>query len=302
MNLFSHWLKPDEVAIFLFHGVIRERRHEVRNYTGKNMLEAEFRAVLEDLQAHGNAVSMQDVVDATHSGEPLPPHAFSITFDDGFDNNRTVVAPILEEMKIPGCFYVTTRFIDENASSWIDMIEYAVEREKRFTLRLPHPTLCGTYGTRDEKIALLNEVRRIVKSDSSLDPYRFVEEFWSALGVREMEPDPDLDQKMNWAQVDAMARHPLFVVGGHSHTHRVMAFLPDDELQAEIDTSMGLLREHVTVPITHYSYPEGQAQHFSERVIQLLQQQGIVCSPTAMDGTNRIGREDLFHLWRVMVA
>ena len=64
----------------------------------------------------------------------------------------------------------------------------------------------------------------------SIDPYGVAAEIWEQLDVDRMQPDPDLDQKMTWAQVRALAGDPLFTVGGHSHTHRILEFLSDEEL------------------------------------------------------------------------
>ena len=42
-----------------------------------------------------------------------------ITFDDGYRDNHQVAAPILEQLRLPACFFVTTGFIgSEEASRW----------------------------------------------------------------------------------------------------------------------------------------------------------------------------------------
>jgi hypothetical protein len=58
---------------------------------------------------------------------------------------------------------------------------------------------------------------------------------------------------------------------------------------------------NLDVAIEHYSYPEGLANCYSDRVIDLLRRQGIVCAPSAEHGVNRVG-DDLFHLKRIMVV
>ena len=44
-NLLVERLKPDQVAIFLFHGVIKKQVNSVRNYTGKHIEEKIFRKI-----------------------------------------------------------------------------------------------------------------------------------------------------------------------------------------------------------------------------------------------------------------
>ena len=53
--------------------------------------------------------------------------------------------------------------------------------------------------------------------------------------------------------------------------------------------------------VDHYAYPDGQAQHYNDEVIEKLKRVGIRCSPTAITGVNTLA-DDLFHLKRIMVV
>ena len=110
-----------------------------------------------------------------------------------------------------------------------------------------------------------------------------------------------LDKKMNWQQAEQLHNHPLFVVGGHTHTHCNMASLEPNELEHEITHCLRLLKEKSNINTRHFSYPEGMEYCFSNLVIDKLKSHGIVCCPTAIDGINPFGT-DLFHLRRVNVT
>ena len=43
-----------------------------------------------------------------------------ITFDDGYRDNHRVAAPILEQLGLPACFFVTTGFIESGTVPWWD--------------------------------------------------------------------------------------------------------------------------------------------------------------------------------------
>jgi peptidoglycan/xylan/chitin deacetylase (PgdA/CDA1 family) len=301
-RLYSSHLKTDALAILLFHGVIPKQRYAVRNYTWKHIESARFTSILEDLARHGTPLSMPEVVNITRDGRPWPSNAFVITFDDGFANNREVAAPILEKMKIPGIFYVTTKFVGEGGCSWIDLIEYAVEqRRERAQVALPSLGIDQPFSNRVEKIDFLKASRKSVKTNRGIDPYDVAESIWRQLDVAPMNPDPDLDKKMSWSQVQELQDNPLFTVGGHGHTHRILSYLSPDQLKNEIDTSMLELSRHLKMPIEHYSYPEGLHYCYSPEVIGHLKRHDILCSPSAEDGVNPPGT-DLFHLKRIMVA
>ena len=300
MTAYRQYLSPDGLAIYLFHGVVPERHSGVRNYTLKHLGSGEFTEICSALADQGEPVDLESALAMLAGEEDLPPNAFLFSFDDGFRNNLTVAAPILERFEIPAVVYCTTGFVGENGTSWVDLIEEALERTSQRELRLPWRDISLPCGSVEERIAMVEEVRSVVKSKPEADPYEIAGEIRDAAGVGPFEPDPELDQKLSWDEVRELASSDLFTVGGHGHTHRILSYLDDGELEDEIDTSMELLGRELEQPIRHYSYPEGMGHCYSDQVINALKQRGIVSSPTAIDGINRPGA-DPFHLRRVMV-
>lgn len=293
-------LGSDTYPIVLFHGVVPGHEHEIRNYNRKHIRTDRFVAVLRELSTTGTPIGMPDVIRIGLGEMSLPERAFAVTFDDGFENAASIAAPILVELRIPAVFYVTTGFVERGEGSWTDLLEQSVEARPSFRLSAPLPVE-GSFSTRGEKIALLEDLRRIVKHDPAVDPYELADELRRQLGVSDLEPDPMLDTKMSWAQVRALAATEGFTVGGHGDSHRILTFLPPAELEREIATSIGLLREKVGGPIQHYSYPEGLAHCYSDEVITVLRRHGVRCAPTAEPGVNR-ATDDPFRLKRIQVT
>lgn len=289
------------LAIFLFHGVIESSPHEVRNYTRKHLPLAEFRTIMEGLARAGEPLSMDRATSIALSGQPFPRRSFAVTFDDGFENNLTVARPVLDKLRIPATLYATSGFIEDNAMSWIDRIEWAIEQTSHGALDLPWAQELIAFKGKAAKIALLDDIRRRVKSDSQIDANALASDICRQLGLPAIRSSDDpLDRKLTWAQLrDWIA--PGCSVGGHSHTHAILSFLSPSALAQEIDTSLAMLRERSGITTTHYSYPEGLAHCYSPAVIAALKQRGITCSPTAIDGINPPGT-DPFEFRRIMIA
>jgi len=293
---YSSFLEEDGFVIFLFHGVIKSHRYEVRNYTRKHILSDDFVHILDELCSNGMPVSMASIA----NGEALPPKAFAVTFDDGFENNYSVAAPILNARALPATFYVTTGFIDSQSGSWIDMIEYGIENTKQCLLDLPFLKTRKAKSKKD-KIKILDEIRAAVKTSNDIDPYALVKTVWGQLGIETFVPDSELDRKMTWGQISELSRNPSFTIGGHGKTHKILSFLDPASLHDEITESLKTLRGNLDVPIEHYSYPEGLSHCYSDDVIALLRENGVSCAPTAEPGVNHIG-DDLFHLKRILIS
>lgn len=301
MTSYSEMLHDDRFVIFLLHGVVRRSHHTIRNYTRKHLPIDDFVSFLRDVRHGGSPVSMNDVASFSTGKETCPNRAFAITFDDGFANNATIAAPILEELRIPATFYVSTAFVGHPARSWTDEIEAALEQTGPVRIEGIAEVVDGSYATPDAKIALMDRIRSHVKGSPSIDPYDF-----AARVVEQMSPadrgfDVELDQKLDRDQLRELAEHPLFSVGGHGHTHRILSFLTAEELEMEVSTSVRLLEEWTGRSVTHYSYPEGLAHCYSDSVIAALRRHGVVCAPTAEHGSNRPG-DDLFRLKRMFVV
>lgn len=297
---YSDFLAKDGYVIFLFHGVIPKNSHKVRNYTGKHIEKDRFTEVLKDLSGDGKPVSLDRIVYAHQLGETLPEKAFAVTFDDGFANNYEIAAPILFDLKIPATFYATTGFIGTDNASWIDLLEYAFENIRRIDFK--HPLFGGevSASSDSEKIKVLQFARDKMKNSAEIDVYGVASEILKQLGIDKIIPDPYLDKKMSWDQLRRLGSEDLFEIGGHGHTHRILSHLEDGELQKEIDASIDCLENNLSGRIRHYSYPEGLKHCFSEKVISALKKRGIICSPTAIPGKNKI-TDDLFRLRRVLV-
>jgi len=295
-------LNPHGVVIFLFHGVIARQEHSIRNYTGKHLLQPLFESCMAKLSRKGTALSMDEILAISKKRAPFPPNSFAVTFDDGFENNLTLAAPVLRHWRIPAMVYLTTSFIESNRMSWIDRIERAVEETQVKEIRLePH---LPPYSLQhlERKIEFLRAVRIHAKTRTECSPHRLANEICKQLGdIQEDQSDDPLDKKLSWKQVAEARASGILHFGGHSHTHAILSFLSAEQLDGELDTSLGLLQERGRIGPAHYSYPEGLAHCFSDQVIQAMRKRGVECCPTAIEGVNTAGT-DPFRLFRVLVA
>lgn len=77
--------------------------------TGLTVSTADFEAMMSYLKQAGfHPVSQTQLFRALFAGAPLPAQPVLLTFDDGYDDNAAVAAPILEKYGFTGTFYVVT--------------------------------------------------------------------------------------------------------------------------------------------------------------------------------------------------
>ena len=61
---------------------------------------------------------------------------------------------------------------------------------------------------------------------------------------------------MTWGEVATLSGGAGFCVAGHSHSHRILAYLNEDELEIEIATSIG-----IALAPKHASDPDDLVRH-----------------------------------------
>ena len=288
-------------VIFLFHGVIEKNLYEIRNYNKKHILKKNFINILKLLKKNGNVLNLNEIKYNINHNIPLPKNTYAITFDDGFENNYSVAAPILDDLNLCSTFYFSTDFIESNTMSWIDKIEYCVELKKKGEVYIPWLKNKIIFDTLKSKIILLNNIRYFVKNNFKFNIKNFVNHFFDECKIKLIHHSiSNLDKKINWKQTEILKNNPLFNVGGHSHEHLSLGSLNDKQLSAQIQKSFSLFKKRINLNLEHYSYPEGRKIDYNKLVISKLKFRGIKLCPSAIEGKNNFNT-DLFNLKRVLI-
>ena len=165
---YAEKLENKSLCIFLFHGVIKNNFGSVRNYNIKHISEEKFFSVITSLLNEGVALTMDEVAFHLYNKKTFPDKSFTITFDDGFENNFSIAKPILKSLNIPAIFFLSTNFIDNNTMSWIDRIDYAVDISNGGKIKVPWGEEVF-FDDSESKIACLENIRKNIKVDKKIN-------------------------------------------------------------------------------------------------------------------------------------
>jgi len=91
-----------------YHGVCRDE--EWRDWDTSDLVaESTFRRHLELYRRHYHVVPLKHMADVLAGRRhDLPPRALAITFDDGYRDNVTNAAPVLQRLGLPATFFIVT--------------------------------------------------------------------------------------------------------------------------------------------------------------------------------------------------
>ena len=90
---------------------------------------------------------------------------------------------------------------------------------------------------------------------------------------------------LTWQQIKEMHQSGLVSFGSHTHTHRRLRSLPDEELEQEIAQSKQILEEKLGAPVVSFCYPYG-AGGFDKRVRPQVLKAGFVLDFSTQKGIN----------------
>ena len=292
----------DELTILLYHGVTNIKSRGIENYLRKHISQDDFYSQMQYLRNNCNVISIDDYLEIRKSKECLPPKSVIITFDDGFKNNYTVAAPILADLGLPSVFYYTSGVINTNIMFWVDIIEDCLNCCKNASIRIELDQVYDfSIDSMDAKIIALKKIKEYAKNVSNSDWDRIVNDIQNETGVKACVEHSENYEKITWNELKRLYDNSLFTVGGHSMYHNILSYKTYIEMEEDIRSSIDLLETNLKSSICHFAYPEGEAHHYNNDVIDVLRKYGILCSPTAIPGLNSLNT-DPFHLRRIMVG
>jgi len=295
-------LLKNKLTILLYHGVTNKINNGLINFQGKHINHNKFNLQMEFVQKHCTPISIDEWIEMKLKNKSIPEYPTIISFDDGFKNNISVAAPILNALAIPCVFYISTGLIDANKMFWVDIIEQCIHyTEKKVITIFLDKRKHYEILSKSQKVSALLDIKRWCKSVKTFEKDRLINELKQETQVIPNKNLHDNYKTLSWDDLREMNNNKLFTIGGHSVTHNILSLVDSTDLEFQISSCINKLSNELDTKIEHFSYPEGQINHFNSKVIEVLQNNGIKCCPTAIHGYNDFS-EDLFNLKRVMVG
>lgn len=235
---------------------------------------AQFESDLEWMTASGPVLEYDEVAAVRRSGKRFPGGSFHLSFDDGFSESATVIAPILLRHRVPATFFLTTDFLDNRRLFHRNLISLCIER-----LRTASPTeeaeLRGQVGRAldrgfDSPGVLVRWLRHLYH-----DRVDHIEATASVLGIDSAVFLEDRRPYLSNDQVRQLAADG-FTIGAHSLSHPRMRLMEKPEaIEEEIVESCHRVADLVGTHQVPFSLPFG-ASRLNRRHLNEIQRRNPV--------------------------
>lgn len=251
-----------------------------------------FRRQMEHLAARYRAVSINDVLRAARGGEPLPPRAVLITFDDAYRDFAEHAWPVLRGLGLPAALFVATDYPDHpRRGFWWDRLYHALCATTARSLAAP----IGELPLADPaaRRQAYDRLKVYVKELPHDDAMRLVDKLCQRLDVA-----PAPGAVLCWAELRELAQQGL-ALGAHTRSHPLLNRVSLARARAEALGSLDDLRHRLGSAPPIFAYPSGG---WDQDVVRALRESGFELAFTTGRGVNDLSTADPLRLLRINVG
>jgi peptidoglycan/xylan/chitin deacetylase (PgdA/CDA1 family) len=244
-----------------------------------------FAKQLRTLARFATVLPLQDALRRMEAGEPLPPRAVVLTFDDGYLDNLELGGPMLAQHGFPATFFLVPGFLSGTVGAWWEDLSGAFERAR--ASRLTFAGVTHDLSTPATRQVAHDAVRVAVKK---LDHASRVAEV--ARVSEELEPAPISAGDglfMDWGGAKSLlaAGHE---VGSHTVSHAILERETEAGQLTELADSRRELESGLGISVDTLAFPNGAAADYSATTTRLVSELGYRCAVTTRAGL--AGRSD----------
>jgi peptidoglycan/xylan/chitin deacetylase (PgdA/CDA1 family) len=294
MQIAARLRKNNGAIILMYHSVANTTQAEWID--PRNHVRAEiFEKQIIFLSQNRKVVAFDELISALRTGKPFAPGTVVITFDDGYIDNLSVAAPILEHYRMPATLFLPTGYIDRGETQWVDQVYTTFKYKTRHRLK---------WGTNPERVFELCSPKQTAACYQNVcmallmaNPEKrrvLLDDLYTQLSPT-MRP-PRLT--MNWVDVrNLLANYKRFQIGGHTLEHTDLTCTSRENAQSELTACSQRIQKEVGIRPRYFSFCYGRTSEPLRRLVAEARFEAA-CGGGDIDPVVTIAA-DLFRLPRV---
>jgi peptidoglycan/xylan/chitin deacetylase (PgdA/CDA1 family) len=249
-NVFRN--KKDSLRIGYYHIISSQSKEYL--FDQKKIPPKVFEEQLSFFNKHFDIISLAEALQMVERKESLN-RKLVLTFDDGFAENYSVVAPILKEKNIPATFFLIGNCIDNKDLMWRNKL-LVIKRRAGKRLSKIVAEVSAIFG-----LPSMYYYEDIL--DWSLRAWPMIKKeevanyCWNAADLGTIQEYMEENKPYLTVEQIRFLINDGFEIGSHSMSHPVFSRLSYDEFEEEILASVRLLQTTFGKAVTSFSYPFG---------------------------------------------
>jgi peptidoglycan/xylan/chitin deacetylase (PgdA/CDA1 family) len=249
------------VLTFLFHSLFRDDREISLGMVDplERTILSQFQSLIEYHLRHGyQFITPADVVRGLAPGGKYA----MLTFDDGYYNN-SLALPVLERLRVPATFFISTDHVRQNKCFWWDVLF----RERRAQGASP------------------GRIYREAISLKCLTTDQIEARLAARFGRDAFRPRGDVDRPFSPDELARFARSRYVHLGNHTANHAILTNYAPDQARRQILDAQRWLETITGVSPCAIAYPNGA---YNAQVVQACTQLGLKIGFTTRPGKSAV--------------
>lgn len=210
------------------------------------------------LRSVANVVALEPALRTLSSGGSLPPRAVALSFDDGYADNLSVVAPILRSLGLPATFYLVPGLLKGEIRAWWEVVAWAILTGR--ATELEWSGIRHDLSSVRHRRKAINVVSAALKSVNHNARAAAVEEVVGRMAPTGSAPGEELFLDLRAAQ--ALAKQK-FYIGSHTCRHDILSQETAQAQEKDLLRSRQELECELSVPVRGLAYPNGTSADYN---------------------------------------
>jgi peptidoglycan/xylan/chitin deacetylase (PgdA/CDA1 family) len=204
------------------------------------------------LAAERHVLPLSELVAKIAAGRSPPAGTVCITLDDGYLDNLTTAAPVLERYRLPATLFIATGLVERAETQWSDTLHWLFGCATRHTLSL---RMLGSrqmnLAARSEKARAYSLLHQHLLEAEHAQRVELLADIRCQLAPAGKPPRVSLD----WDEVHQLRRrYPFLDIGGHTRDHIDLRKHRGEAARLQIAGCAADLRRELG-GARHFSYP-----------------------------------------------
>lgn len=285
----------DALTIVLYHRIVARPDRGLLS-DGMCVTQGRFAAQVAWFRQAFQPIRLDVAMARLARGEPLPPRALAVTFDDGYRDTLALAWPVLERLGVPATLFVPTGGLDDGEPFWWDRLAAAFGVTARSAFDPGEAGLPG-WGIGPVAIGRLGRLGREALARDVADqvwelPPARVDAAVAAIERQLLGRDgaaraaARTPARMTAAEVQEIHRRGV-EIAAHSVRHGNLRRMSPSEITAEVQDSRASLESLCDAPVRGFAYPAGRLDDAVVRTVAACA--GIDYAVTTEPGVNHAG-------------
>jgi peptidoglycan/xylan/chitin deacetylase (PgdA/CDA1 family) len=257
--------KRGSVLVLTFHRVLPDdEREKTKSPAGMVIRQNTFDELARCVAKYYQPIRLEDAAPGRGNGSKLP---IAFSFDDGWEDNARVAAPIARKYDIPLTVFICPGRMGISLPYWPERVaalcEAAAESGglEQFVALLGGATEKPVEWQKRDQKAFTEDVIAWLKTLPAHQRDAVLEEVAKRFGAHPRAAESGAtDSTMPWADARALANDGV-TFGSHTQSHQILPRISPPEAARELDESKLAIQRQLGTECQLFSYPNGDWTH-----------------------------------------